>query len=61
MFATQAQAIHEGFERVDKCSERIDSQVQEVIAINARVGQQIAKATINFELPEVFTSYLPSE
>lgn len=60
-FATQAHAVFEGLGRVDKYSARIDAQVQQVLAINARAGQRIAKATINFELPEMFASYLPSD
>ncbi|KAF8610833.1 hypothetical protein BDV93DRAFT_601789 [Ceratobasidium sp. AG-I] len=60
-FATQAHTVFKGFERVDKCNGRIDAQVQEVLVINARAGQRIAKATIKFELPEVFSLHLPSE
>ncbi|KAG9106757.1 hypothetical protein FRC07_008745, partial [Ceratobasidium sp. 392] len=60
IFATQTQEFLDGCNRVDKCNARIDTQAQEVMARNARVGQHIAKTVVDFELPEGISTYLVS-
>ncbi|KAG8748009.1 hypothetical protein FRC10_009761 [Ceratobasidium sp. 414] len=58
VFAGQTQEILDGCNRVDKSDAKINMQVQEVIAKNARAGQRIAKMAVDFELPEAVSTHL---
>ncbi|KAG8708571.1 hypothetical protein FRC09_001153, partial [Ceratobasidium sp. 395] len=60
IFATQTQEFLDGCNRVNKCNTKIDAQVQEAMTRNARAGQSIAKAVIDFELPEGISAHLAS-
>ncbi|KAJ1310327.1 hypothetical protein OPQ81_007066 [Rhizoctonia solani] len=59
-FASQAQAMLEGFGRVAKRNDRMNGSLEDILSSNARVGQIIANNTLNFRVPELFNTLLTS-
>ncbi|KAG9104925.1 hypothetical protein FRC06_004992 [Ceratobasidium sp. 370] len=61
VFATQTHEFLDGCNHIDRGNAKINAQVQEVMAKNARAGQRIAKMAVDFELPEAVSMYLVSD